>query len=79
MKQIVINQNNIYKENENKYFNFVFITNGLSYKVNLNLTKNNVFILQHICKYCSLDYKKLVKNDLINLILNSNCLVVNQN
>jgi len=77
MKQLIINQSNIYKVNDIEYFQFNTGYHNLR-DINTNISNNNKFILKIIAKYCELNYKGLNKLNLINLIENSNCLIFNQ-
>ena len=76
MKQITINHINIYKLGNEDYFDLpIIFENKQMRNINCKLNKNLIYVLQYIARYCELDYKKLKKNDLIKLILDSNCLV----
>lgn len=76
VKQLVINQNDIYQVNEISYFKFQF-NNKIYRDVNCLLEKNQKYILEIICKFCELEYNGLTKIQLINLISDSNCLIMN--
>lgn len=78
MKQLVIEQTNIYTMGDNEYFSFQW-GNCIYRDVNVKLEKNEKYILEIIAKVCELDWKKLTKKNLVNLIKNSNCLILNIN
>ncbi len=76
MKQLILNQNDIYKVENIEYFKFTY--NNKNFRdINTNLSKNDKYILEIIAEYCELDYKELSKKNLIKIIEKSNCLVIN--
>jgi len=75
MKQLVINQNDIYKINNIEYFKFTHNNKNLR-DINTNLPKNDKYILETIAEHCELDYRGLNKLNLVKLIENSNCLIL---
>lgn len=76
MKQLVINQTTLYTVGDNEYFVFQY-KNCIQRDVNIKLEKNHKYILEMIAEVCELDYKGLNKKNLLDLITNSNCLVLN--
>lgn len=76
MIQLIINNDDIYRIDDTQYFKFQY-ENAVYRDVNIDISKNNKYILEIIAKKCELNYKGLKKNELVNLILNSNCLVIN--
>ena len=75
MKQLIIKQNDIYDVGGIKYFKYMN-KNYTIRDINCNLENNQKFTLEQIAKYCELEYEKLTKSQLVELILNSNCLVL---
>lgn len=75
MKQLVIKQEDIYKVADNEYFKFQY-DYRIVMDIYVDISKNNKYILEMIAKKCELDYKKLNKKKLVELIENSNCLVL---
>ena len=78
MKQLIINHNDIYQVDNISYFKFT-IGNRIYRDNQCELSKINKYRLETICRYCELDYKGLKKSQLVDLITNSNCLIMNQN
>ncbi len=76
MKQLIISQNDIYQVGGINYFKFTF-ANINHRDIPCDLTKTEKYMLKLICKYCELDHKGLKKSQLIDLITNSNCLILN--
>lgn len=76
VKQLLINQNDIYQVDGILYFKFMF-DNKMYRDINCELKENQKYILEIICKYCELEYKGLKKIQLVNLISESNCLIIN--
>ena len=76
MNKLIINKNDIYQINNISYFKFI-IGNIVYRDINCDLNKVNKNILQIICSYCELNYKGLKKSQLIELIYNNNCLIMN--
>jgi hypothetical protein len=75
MKQLIICQNDIYQIDNIIYFKFTF-ENRTYRDIPCNLSKIPKYMLEIICKYCELDYKKLKKYQLVDLISNSNSLIM---
>jgi septum formation topological specificity factor MinE len=78
MKQLIITQNNIYQVGDINYFKFT-IGNRTYRDNNCDLSKLNKYILEIICKYCELEYKGLKKSQLIELLNENNCIIMNNN
>ncbi len=76
MKQLVINQNDIYTVENIEYFKFPY-GNVYLRDINTNLLANDKYILEIIAKHCELDCKGLSKKNLVKLIEESKCLVIN--
>lgn len=60
MKQLIVNQTEIYIVDDDKYFNFK-CENRIYRDVNVKLEKNNKYILEMIAKVCELNFKGLKK------------------
>lgn len=78
MKPLIVNQNDVYQVDNRLYFKFT-IGNKIHRDIPCELTKIDRYMLEIICKFCELDYKGLKKSQLVELIANSNCLIMNQN
>lgn len=77
MKQLVIKQEYIYKVGNIEYFTFYSSYYNRYYRDNnVIISKNDKYILEKIANECELDYKGLKKKQLIELIENSDCLVL---
>ena len=79
MRQIIIKQNDIYQINSEKYFKFTI--HGQNYRdYNCDLNKNNSYELRLILGFCLPEYKKLNKKlnkkQMVSLILESKCLIL---
>ena len=57
MKQLIINQNYIYRVENIQYLKFIYYTNIFFRDINTNLLKNNKYVLEKIAEYCELDHK----------------------
>jgi len=78
MKQLIIQPNDFYQIGGNNYWK-IKIGNICYSDINSDLSKIDKYMLEIICKYCELDYKGLKKHQLVELITNSGCLVINHN
>ena len=78
MKQLIIMPTDFYQIGQINYFKFN-IGNKCCRDINSDLSKIDKYMLEIICKHCELDYKGLKKNQLVDLITNSGCLVINHN
>lgn len=75
MKQLIINRADLYTINNEEYFKFKY-NNMCIVGLHVKLEKNNKNDLILIAKICELDYRGLNKKDLLNLIIDSNCLIL---
>lgn len=76
MKQLIIDQNDIYQVDNITYFKFTF-GNKTYRDIPCDLSKLDKYMLEIISRYCELDYKGLKKSQLVDLLTNSNCLIKN--
>ncbi len=76
MKQLIISQQDTYQINDITYFKFSY--GNVNYRdIYCELEKNNKYLLEIICKFCEVEHKGLKKSQLIDLIVNSNLLIIN--
>lgn len=78
MRQLVIKQDDIYKVGDIEYFKFHYY-NRIFRDVYTDISKNEKYILEMIAKKCELNYKKLNKKQLAEIIEKSGCLVLDNN
>jgi hypothetical protein len=75
MKQLIIKCNDIYEVDGIKFFKYT-IANCIIRDIYCNLEKNQKYLLEQIARFCDLKFDKISKSELVELILNSNCLVL---
>ncbi len=76
MRQLVISKNDIYQVGNICYFQFTI--GMITYRdFNCDMSKLNKYHLEKICEYCKLEYKGLKKSQLIELINENNCIIMN--
>jgi hypothetical protein len=78
MIQLIINHNDIYQIDNISYFKFTFGNKNFR-DIQCDLSKVDKYMLEIICEYCQLNFKGLKKKQLVDLITNYNCLIMNQN
>jgi len=75
MVQLIIKKSDLYQVDKEKYFSFRF-GNKTYRDINQILSKNNKYILEIILRCCGLDCKGLNKQQIIDLIISSKCLIL---
>ena len=78
MRQLIINHNDIHQIDNISYFKFTF-GNKTFRDIRCDLSKVDKYMLEIICEYCQLNFKGLKKKQLVELITDSNCLILNNN
>lgn len=80
MTPIVINKSDLYEIDDIVYFKYKF-GNVTFVDLNTNLILNQTFILRNIITHSGLNIpnlNKLKKKDLLQIIINSKCLIMNE-